>query len=406
MTGGKPDAASAQRLLGLSSHNTLADVVEAAERGDAPALLHLVDDLVNRGRSLERFVKGLLAFLHDVMLLQSDPRTALVSLTGDALGRARDLSRKLGQAAVFNMMNQLFELEDRMRRSTQTRFLVEFALLRMAAIKPVVPIDDILNKLRALPSANAPAPASAPARDAQAAGARTRSHLDSQPAPAFRDASPPESEPDAAPPRPSPGSGSRDELEGLDRDALIERIGSRLPDAHRFLARYFRQSLSMRVQGGSLSILWPRDERVGSRMIARPENKKVIEATLTAMAGRAMTIQTSFSSESAPPTPAEAPPEGAFHDADAYDGEPEPESFSPRIEDEGNAARASAPPIEVSFASRAVDASASSESKAPPTPLIDPKSLLAANTDLARRARMVRDFFDGAFVDPGDRTAV
>ena len=42
--------------------------------------------------------------------------------------------------------DQLFELEERLKKSAQARFLVEFTLLRLAAVKPVVPIDEIMER--------------------------------------------------------------------------------------------------------------------------------------------------------------------------------------------------------------------------------------------------------------------
>ena len=94
--------------------------------------------------------------MHVVMLLQADPETTLISLSGDALEQAERLARELTRAQVFNMMNQLFELEERLKQSTQARFLVEFTFLRMAVIKPIVPIDEVMARLKSLPGKDSP----------------------------------------------------------------------------------------------------------------------------------------------------------------------------------------------------------------------------------------------------------
>ncbi len=423
MTGGKPDVESAQRLLGMAGHALLADCVGWLAEGNPQKLLRLIEDLVNRGRSLERFVKGLLAYVHDVMLLQAGAEENLISLTGDGLTRARELARKLSQPAVFNMLNQLFELEEQMKRSTQIRFLIEFAFLRMAAIKPVVPINDLINRLKALPeavpavgaSARPEAVAESPrayATGAQPVAAKPvwQGSASASPALAFADSEPALAE--EVPPMQSPGgrqseatiipvvpsastSGSRP-LAGLAREELIEMIVPQMPEAAQFLSRYLRVSTAMRADGNALWIQWPKDERTASRMIAQAENKRALEQTLAQICGVPMMVKWNFAAEeetvSSAPRLIHPQPMPVFSES-----EPEPDWNNLTGETPGK--NGSAPnPAQRGF---------SGEASSPSAPIIETSEALRAlfdgNAELARRAKMVRDLFKGTFVDAAGR---
>ncbi|MBI3735440.1 DNA polymerase III subunit gamma/tau [Candidatus Sumerlaeota bacterium] len=342
MTGGKPDAETAQKLLGLTSQTTLAETIGYLSEGNAPKLLEMVETQVNRGRSLEKFVKGLTSFLHDVMILQAGADARMTSLSGGALDTARELGRKLSSTQIFNMLNQFFDLEERMKRSTQTRFLIEFAFLRMAVVKPVIPLEDIIDRLKALP-AGSPGLAAQPRPTPTPGGAMTVSTAQG----AWSEASPETTIRGFAPSSPSPrpmtafalhDSGAEPEpdaegavalataaepsgevgervaeyksaplgvhpLAGLSHEELIEAIAPQLPDTLQFLGRYLRSAAAMRATDSALWIQWPKDDRVASRMLAKPENKKALETALARMCGRPMTVHSDFAAAAASPAP-------------------------------------------------------------------------------------------------------
>jgi DNA polymerase-3 subunit gamma/tau len=154
LSDGQPTAEAAVRLLGLADQSALTHATNWLAEGNATQLLALIDDLVMRGRSLERFVKGLIAYLRDLMLLQAGADEKLIALSGDTLAAAKGQAASLPPATLFNILNHMFELEEKLKTSTQARFLVEFAMLRLAAIKPVIPLDDIMRRIGAIPEAS------------------------------------------------------------------------------------------------------------------------------------------------------------------------------------------------------------------------------------------------------------
>ena len=345
MTEGKPSVEAANRLLGLADQGALVQTIDWLTDGKAGELLKLIEELSERGRNLERFVKSLIATLRDLMLLQATGNDSLVAVTGEALATAKAQARRIAAPTLFNMLNQLFELEARLKQSTQTRFLVEFTLLRIAAVRPVVPLDEILARVQALPEAafSAALPAAPPSPPPAAVKAVEMPETMVPPPATPQPVSPAPPQPIAPPaPRPAPrfeqpaaapvyasmmndsmppaelsssklkaqsatATDATHLLAGLGKEELLEKIVPQLPDSCRFLNGYLRQAAAIRAEGGTLRIEWSDDatSRYNRKKIEKPENQNALERVVSALAGTALRV---FSTDAAPGAPTAAPP--------------------------------------------------------------------------------------------------
>ncbi|HBF33095.1 TPA: hypothetical protein DDW35_00890, partial [Candidatus Sumerlaeota bacterium] len=160
------------RFLGVVEHDLLIQTVEQLYRRDTRGLLEMVNGLVERGRDLERFVKNLLGFMRDLMVLKAGGNEELVHLTGTKLERAKALlwhrdeagrtTEALSYPALLNCIQIFMGLEARMKEAVQVRIHLEFAFVKLTAIEPVVDIAKLLEHMNQAPRAAAPQPAPMP----------------------------------------------------------------------------------------------------------------------------------------------------------------------------------------------------------------------------------------------------
>jgi DNA polymerase-3 subunit gamma/tau len=142
------------RFLGVVEHDQLLRTVEMLHHRDTRGLLEMVSQLVERGRDLERFVKNLLGFLRDLMILKSGGGEDLVSLTGEKMTRARNLlwqtdefgrrSEVLNYSELLNFIQVFMSLEAQIKEAVQVRIHIEFAFVKLTAVEPVVSIAHLL----------------------------------------------------------------------------------------------------------------------------------------------------------------------------------------------------------------------------------------------------------------------
>lgn len=227
-------AQGVSQALGIASRTVMYDLAQAVLSADAPKALHIVDAIARQGFEMPHVAKDFLALLRDIVVAAtcSDP-SQLLDLPAE---EQRDVER-LATHSVDDLLriHQGFSSGyDDVVRAAFPRAALEMLLVRLARRPPLVPIDDLLDRLVQLekrlrqggtpsarpgashaggqpahnppPAARPPAPApgrreagtSAPARRAAEAGDRS-SDEEGEPAPphAVSPASP-------APPRPKP----------------------------------------------------------------------------------------------------------------------------------------------------------------------------------------------------------
>jgi DNA polymerase-3 subunit gamma/tau len=150
----------ALHVLGAVGHEVLEEFVGGLAARDAARLLTVLDGLVRDGHDLVHFWGEIVAALRDLILLRVDPeRTELLSRTADqgaALARASD---GLSQEDLVRAFQIVSDLETPLRSSAQPRFLFEAALVRLAGLGAVKPIEELLSALTSQGQAPPPPPA-------------------------------------------------------------------------------------------------------------------------------------------------------------------------------------------------------------------------------------------------------
>jgi DNA polymerase III subunit gamma/tau len=138
-------------VLGLIDQKLLFDVMEAISGRDAERCLEIVEKVYQYGYDIQQFCRELLQYLRNLILVKvSQHPEKLVELPEEEL---EALKRQAGKFQ-FDQLNHLFNLllkgDEEMVQSTFPRMMLEMAMIRMATLKPILPIDEILKKLEGL----------------------------------------------------------------------------------------------------------------------------------------------------------------------------------------------------------------------------------------------------------------
>jgi DNA polymerase-3 subunit gamma/tau len=243
----------AMQVLGAFGVETMRDLVLAlAERDPARALLAL-DAVVAEGRDLVHFWTEILSIVRDLALLRACPdrwdllsrtREEAESLVGAAAGpTAQDLTR------IFHLLS---EIEPGLKASAQPRFVFESALLRIATLGALRPIEEVLAEIRG----------GAPARPVPTAAT-----------PAV---------PSPATPRAAPRNSPDDWVE-----AWKDQLRDRKPMLHAALS----QAASVAIDGDVLRVVFPTGnaDAVAS-VLKSAKAQEFLSASAASLAGRPVTL--------------------------------------------------------------------------------------------------------------------
>ncbi|MGQ9508543.1 MAG: DNA polymerase III subunit gamma/tau [Thermodesulfobacteriota bacterium] len=135
-------------VLGVIDRKILFDTVEAIAHQDAEKCIEIVDHLYHYGYDIQHFCEELLQYLRNLILTKvSKHPEELLEVNGEELEELKKQAEKF----QFEQLDQLFHLllkgEQEVHQSTFPRTLLEITLIRMATLKSVVPIDEIIEKL-------------------------------------------------------------------------------------------------------------------------------------------------------------------------------------------------------------------------------------------------------------------
>jgi len=276
----------ALQVLGAVRTEVLVDFIRGIASRDAAALLASLDALVDEGHDLVHFWGEFVGVVRDLMLLRAWPGG------GDALTRTADEAKTLADAGsqlALEDWTRIFQilagLEFGLKSSSQPRFLFEGALIRMAGLGAVRPIEEILAALGG-------APVIPPAPLKPSKGELPRTPIRTQPL----------ARAEIAPLRTPVAAGFED---------VRAAITTAVTQARPMLGAMLERAAAIVVDGGTLIATFAASDAGVRRVLVTDDNVRSIEAIATQTLGRPLALRVEVSSGTvtarpAPPGPATA----------------------------------------------------------------------------------------------------
>ena len=146
-------------VLGLVDQKILHDTLQAIVDRDAGRCMDVVEQVYLFGYDVQHFCRELLHSLRNLILLKvSEHPEHLIELPEEELQALRKLAEKLPFDHLNHLFNLLLKGEEEVVQSTFPRTMLEMTLIRMATLRPVLAIEDILKKLEGLERKGPPSP--------------------------------------------------------------------------------------------------------------------------------------------------------------------------------------------------------------------------------------------------------
>ena len=144
-------------VLGLIDRRILNDTIEAIANKDPERCIEIIEHVYHFGYDLQHFCRELLQSLRNLILIKvSQHPEGVIELPEEEL----EGLKKQAEEFQFDQLNHLFSLllkgEEEIAQSTFPRTMLEMALIRMATLRPILPIDEMIKKLEALENRGQP----------------------------------------------------------------------------------------------------------------------------------------------------------------------------------------------------------------------------------------------------------
>ena len=140
--------AETRRILGLTSRETLLHFLRALLQHDSGQILYLIDEQVQAGADLKRFMADFLKFLRDLMVIKVNPTPQkILNLPAADLSAMQVAAQAIEVPRVHRLFNTLMQGMDDMMKASAPRLAVEMSLLQMCHQGDASSIPQVLSAL-------------------------------------------------------------------------------------------------------------------------------------------------------------------------------------------------------------------------------------------------------------------
>ncbi|MDD2390277.1 MAG: DNA polymerase III subunit gamma/tau [Desulfobacterales bacterium] len=124
---------------------------DAVLKGDIPVILDMIDEVYDRGHDLKKFYEHVVQHFRDLMVVKmGNAVTRLVDLPESEIQRMQDQVRPVSAIFLTQIFEYVFNEETTVKFSVQPKLALEIAFIKVAHIRPVLPIDVLIEKLDTL----------------------------------------------------------------------------------------------------------------------------------------------------------------------------------------------------------------------------------------------------------------
>jgi DNA polymerase III subunit gamma/tau len=138
-------------ILGVVDREVVFKITSAITKKDIPEILEILDEVYGRGHDLKKFYADLIEHVRNLMVVKQGKRVnRLVDVSAREIERMTEQAKDISETYVGQILDMLFKEEPGIRFSSNPRVAMEMACIKMAQIKPALPIETLIEKLDTL----------------------------------------------------------------------------------------------------------------------------------------------------------------------------------------------------------------------------------------------------------------
>jgi len=141
-------------LVSLVDYHTIGEMMAAAAAGNAREALTRIEQVIERGHDVKHFVEQILGYLRDTIILKigKEDEKAL-NMHPEEAGEMASLAGSLSLDDLLRHFDLLAGAVERMKWSSQPRIILEMAVIRMAELPRLQPVEELIHRLDLLETA-------------------------------------------------------------------------------------------------------------------------------------------------------------------------------------------------------------------------------------------------------------
>jgi DNA polymerase-3 subunit gamma/tau len=133
--------------LGLADRRVIAALADAVIARDGAAVLEPLDEAYRRGCDMRRFTRDLLEHFRNLAVAKVSGGALLPDVADEEAAALREQAQRIAAEDCDRAFRILLETDEEVAKAPYPKLVLEMALLRLAALPPLVPVDELLQRL-------------------------------------------------------------------------------------------------------------------------------------------------------------------------------------------------------------------------------------------------------------------
>ncbi len=151
--GQQVDDSEVKRILGIIDRTLIESVAQAIISHNGEQVLRLVEQLMEYGGNPIYFTQQLMGYFRQLLLLKLCQKPDdLLEVTDEELAVLHTQAKDVSVPELIQLIKIMLENEAALRMTLNQRITLEIILLKLSQLKPLLPIEEILDRLTALES--------------------------------------------------------------------------------------------------------------------------------------------------------------------------------------------------------------------------------------------------------------
>jgi DNA polymerase-3 subunit gamma/tau len=140
----------ASEALGIPKIDIYFDLLDIVNEKNTGKLVEYIEKISSDGINFVSYIKGLLEFFRNMLVIQSTGNENLIDLTSESINKLKNYTSKYSDKDILFFLDLISKSNSKLKSSPFIRIEFEIILLKILHYAPVSKIEDILDKLTAV----------------------------------------------------------------------------------------------------------------------------------------------------------------------------------------------------------------------------------------------------------------
>ncbi|MCI8342118.1 MAG: DNA polymerase III subunit gamma/tau [Firmicutes bacterium] len=128
-------AEKVRTITGTVDDSVFFDIANAIFEKDIPFAMDVIDEVVNSGRDIKRFLDGLIVHIRNLLVaLTVDEAETILDTLEESSQRLKEQAQKFSPEELINLINVFSALQPEMRYASNPRILMEVEIIKLSAL--------------------------------------------------------------------------------------------------------------------------------------------------------------------------------------------------------------------------------------------------------------------------------